>query len=109
MKIITKCFTFALMIALILSITAISAQEDISFNQSDLKSIDDDSIKISLENSQQTTNEMENEEVTDTEDGSYSDLVNEFKSYEGGQFTLSKKHYSYDSGNSIEINKNRCN
>lgn len=91
MKIITKCFTFALMIALILSITAISAQEDISFNQSDLKSIDDDSIKISLENSQQTTNEMENEEVTDTEDGSYSDLVNEFKSYEGGQFTLSKK------------------
>lgn len=35
--------------------------------------------------------------------GTYSDLIDEFNSYSGGNFELDKKLYTYDKGDSIEI------
>ena len=117
MKVTTKFFMLALILSLMLTVSAVAAAEDISFDKSDTKNtnknlLSTDDGKENLKTNDKTLNdETLGAQTDDNKLGdaqyTYSDLRNQIGN--GKNITLNKGTYTYTSGddNTITIN-NTC-
>ena len=104
MKVKSKIFIFALILSLIFSVTAVAAQENISFDQSELNAISND---LDIENSQEGSNtlcEVENQQLKNSNDGTFSDIQNMIDNADEGS-TIFLNGKTYNGSSSINVNK----
>lgn len=121
MKATTKIFMLALILSLMLAVSAAAAADNNSFEKSDLKITTEDTsqnlltfgnnIKINEENKLTQSNDkivgkQNNQNVLSEDEGNYSDLRKEIESGEDN-IILNKKYYRYvtGDGDTIEISK----